>query len=413
MGTWIKDKVFANADEFIAWLDKEFGDYIAAHINEQHTHHTWKPNHSNYPKYTTLQLHQNMRNTHVNSNGWDDIAQHATIGKDGQIVLGRDIRSVPVSAKTHNGTTNWHPFAYEMIGNFDSGNDKLEGKQLESATKISRYFQKKNKPVMFHRELLLYGKVPKTCPGTGVDKTWFMNIVKGASLNVKPSIPVSSSHPLLKKGDKGDSVKELQTLLNKKGYKLVVDGIFGNGTDSALRDFQSKNGLVVDGVCGNATWDKLTYVAPVVQPKLNGFVKNEKSEWNYYVNGEMQKSRWLLDVGKYYWVNENGVMQTGWIKVDSKWYFLAKDGSMQVGWIEDNGKKYFFSADGSMKVGWMKEDDDSFYFANDGSLISGGWNCIEGKWFCFDADGELIEGTKLAANITVNADGSISKIENN
>jgi glucan-binding YG repeat protein len=192
-----------------------------------------------------------------------------------------------------------------------------------------------------------------------------------------------------------------------------VDGIFGNGTDSALRDFQSKNGLVVDGVCGNATWDKLTYVAPVVQPKLNGFVKNEKSEWNYYVNGEMQKSRWLLDVGKYYWVNENGVMQTGWIKVDSKWYFLAKDGSMQVGWIEDNGKKYFFSADGSMKVGWMKEDDDSFYFANDGSLISGGWNCIEGKWFCFDADGELIEGTKLAANITVNADGSISKIENN
>lgn len=177
--TWLKDKVFSDADSFLKWLDAEFGEYIDKHINQQHVHHTWSPNHSHYPKYTTLQMHKNMRSFHVTANGWSDIAQNITIGKNGDIVTGRDIHMVPVSATGHNGTTDSHPFAYEMIGNFDKENDKFEGKQLESAIKISRYFYKKGKVIKFHRELLLpNGKVPKTCPGTGIEKDWFMGLVK-------------------------------------------------------------------------------------------------------------------------------------------------------------------------------------------------------------------------------------------
>lgn len=177
--SWVKDIVFTNADDFLKWLDSEFGDYIEKHINQNHVHHTWAPSHKHYPKYTTLRLHKNMRSFHVTANGWSDIAQNITIGKDGDIVTGRDIQMVPVSATGHNGTKELHPFAYEMIGNFDKGNDKFEGKQLESAIKISRYFYKKGKAIKFHRELLLpNGKVPKTCPGTGIEKDWFMDLVK-------------------------------------------------------------------------------------------------------------------------------------------------------------------------------------------------------------------------------------------
>lgn len=183
--SWIKDKVFNNADDFLKWLDDNFGDYISKHINENHVHHTYRPNHSNYPKNTTLQLHKNMRNFHVSTNKWDDIAQNITIGKDGDIVTGRDIRKIPISAKGYNGSTNWHPFAYEMIGNFDRGNDVFGGKQLESAIKISRYFYLKNKGIKFHRELLINGKQPKTCPGTGIDKNWFMGLVKDKKYDVK------------------------------------------------------------------------------------------------------------------------------------------------------------------------------------------------------------------------------------
>lgn len=63
--------------------------------------------------------------------------------------------------------------------------------------------------------------------------------------------------PELKKGDNGSSVKELQTKLNKFGYKLAVDGDFGDNTEKAVKAFQKKNKLSVDGVVGKNTWTKL------------------------------------------------------------------------------------------------------------------------------------------------------------
>lgn len=52
---------------------------------------------------------------------------------------------------------------------------------------------------------------------------------------------------------RGDDVEDLQRLLVAKGFKLDVDGVFGNGTDRAVRAFQQKSGLAVDGIVGNAT----------------------------------------------------------------------------------------------------------------------------------------------------------------
>jgi len=53
------------------------------------------------------------------------------------------------------------------------------------------------------------------------------------------------------------AVQSLQTKLNSKGYNLAVDGIVGNATLNAIKDFQSKNGLVVDGIAGPETFAKL------------------------------------------------------------------------------------------------------------------------------------------------------------
>lgn len=59
-------------------------------------------------------------------------------------------------------------------------------------------------------------------------------------------------------GSKTDSalvtdIKELQQLLNKKGYKLTVDGIIGSATLTAIKDVQKKNNLIVDGIAGENT----------------------------------------------------------------------------------------------------------------------------------------------------------------
>lgn len=51
----------------------------------------------------------------------------------------------------------------------------------------------------------------------------------------------------------------MQTALNKYGYNLTVDGIFGIKTETAVRNYQAKNDLSVDGVVGAKTWSKLGY----------------------------------------------------------------------------------------------------------------------------------------------------------
>ena len=64
--------------------------------------------------------------------------------------------------------------------------------------------------------------------------------------------------PTLKKGASGNITKLLQEKLVKLGYNTNgVDGIFGSGTYSAVREFQKTRGLSIDGVVGQNTWRKL------------------------------------------------------------------------------------------------------------------------------------------------------------
>ena len=57
---------------------------------------------------------------------------------------------------------------------------------------------------------------------------------------------------LLKIGSKGKEVKELQEFL-----EIGADGIFGKGTDKAVKAWQSSNGLTADGIVGPETWDAM------------------------------------------------------------------------------------------------------------------------------------------------------------
>jgi N-acetyl-anhydromuramyl-L-alanine amidase AmpD len=63
---------------------------------------------------------------------------------------------------------------------------------------------------------------------------------------------------LLKKGDKGAPVKELQNLLKMHGfYTGAIDGDFGPGTDKAIKAYQKSKGLTVDGIVGKRTYRHL------------------------------------------------------------------------------------------------------------------------------------------------------------
>ena len=64
--------------------------------------------------------------------------------------------------------------------------------------------------------------------------------------------------PYLEYGDKCDSVKAVQTLLNANGCDCgKADGDFGDKTLSAVKAFQAGKKISADGVVGKDTWTKL------------------------------------------------------------------------------------------------------------------------------------------------------------
>lgn len=83
------------------------------------------------------------------------------------------------------------------------------------------------------------------------NSVWFYNIT-GSVMHLQILPRETGSYNLtrlLKKGCRGNDVKELQSALGG----LTVDGIFGNLTKQKVRSFQSSKGLAVDGIVGKNT----------------------------------------------------------------------------------------------------------------------------------------------------------------
>jgi peptidoglycan hydrolase-like protein with peptidoglycan-binding domain len=90
-------------------------------------------------------------------------------------------------------------------------------------------------------------------------------------------------------GNRGADVLAIQHLLTHHGHSVSADGVFGSGTATAVRAFQTAHGLGVDGIVGPATW---TALVPQISQGANGPAVralqaelNEKSRLALTVNG--------------------------------------------------------------------------------------------------------------------------------
>ena len=76
-----------------------------------------------------------------------------------------------------------------------------------------------------------------------------------------PTPTPSKTRPQLKLGDRGPDVAAMQALLIRAGAMVDKasnqDGVFGPGTQGALKSFQTSRQLAADGVCGPKTWQAL------------------------------------------------------------------------------------------------------------------------------------------------------------
>ena len=98
----------------------------------------------------------------------------------------------------------------------------------------------------------------EVCVGDLSKKSWtHFGIPKGLDGVVPPPAP---TRPTLRKGSRGEAVKEMQAILISKGYDLGkwgADGVFGKQTLAAVKAFQKDCGIKVDGIVGKDTWANL------------------------------------------------------------------------------------------------------------------------------------------------------------
>lgn len=108
-------------------------------------------------------------------------------------------------------------------------------------------------------------------------------ILAGDGVSVTPVEPTTDTN--LKKGDKGEAVKTMQTMLIACGYdcgSTGADGDFGKNTEAALRAFQKDKGLTVDGIYGPVSKTALekAYAEGKTQTPTDTTTDNAKAIWD-------------------------------------------------------------------------------------------------------------------------------------
>lgn len=182
-----------------------------------------------------------------------------------QLVLSRDGTFFVVGAGrcNHAGRGAWHGVTAgnsQLIGieaeNAGTGQDPWPAVQIDAYTRgvaaILGHIGADSVMVAGHKEFAL-PRGRKTDPS--FDMIAFRERVAAIMGGKVPMISVPETDPkrsMLRKGDQGNSVRELQTKLD-----IVADGGFGPETDRAVRAFQTAHGLVPDGLVGPATWAAL------------------------------------------------------------------------------------------------------------------------------------------------------------
>lgn len=192
----------------------------------------------------------------------------------------------------------------------------------------------------------------------------------------------------LKLNDKGTCVSFAQQYLNNFRAGISTDGIFGNGTQTAVKNFQSTSCLSSDGVIGSATWDAL------LNKRMGG-----KGPGNYYNSCFTNKS--IVGLGSGKCLDVYGARTTNSTMVDiyscvgaanQKWTFQS-DGSIKgvqsgkcldvygAGTANGTAVDIYTCVGGATNQKWM--------LMSDGSLVS------ESSYKCLDVYGQYTaNGTK-------------------
>lgn len=207
----------------------------------------------------------NIHNWHL-ANGWSGCGYHFFINKNGEIYRGRPENTIGAHATNHNSNSIGICFQGDFEKEYPSQ------AQIDAGLELVDYLKKKYdiKKVKGHGELMSI-----SCPGKFFSIEQFRGEKENLILSFQRAA-VADGFKLPKYGCDGSYGDETKAVMQKcivkrrlfykyqNSTKLVQrllgikqDGLVGKDTESAIKAFQKKHGLVIDGCVGLKTWEKL------------------------------------------------------------------------------------------------------------------------------------------------------------
>ena len=238
--------------------------------------------HAEASKCTAEDIHR----WHLN-NGWAGAGYHFLVRKDGSVYRLRPENKVGAHAQGANSNSIGICFEGAYM------TETMPQAQINAGKELVAYLKKKYgiSKVQAHRDVCStscpgtnfpfteiagavavsapVNTVPKPAtssaakPATPSGNDWVRRLQKecnaqGFSKQVVDGIPGKNTLagcPTCRRGARGNITRLIQERLNGLGYNCgKVDGIFGYGTENAVKELQKVHGLTIDGIVGQKTW---------------------------------------------------------------------------------------------------------------------------------------------------------------
>lgn len=236
---------------FMAECSHESGNFT---VLEENLNYSWQQLRKVFPRYfptDALAQQYHRQPEKIANRVYDDANRQSKLGNtqpgDGWKYRGRGVIQL-------TGKNNYTAFAASIGQTLDQTVEYLKTKDgaLESACWF--WNNRKINPVADTKNIDAVSKLVNGGDiGLAERRDLYNKSVKilneSAPVSPAPSpVPAHPSSSVLKVGSKGDSVKKMQQALGIK-----ADGIFGSGTEAALKQWQKGAGLPVTGVADQET----------------------------------------------------------------------------------------------------------------------------------------------------------------
>lgn len=130
--------------------------------------------------------------------------------------------------------------------------------------------------------------------------------------------------------------------------------------------------------------------------------QNDTGWWYQYDDGSYASSGIKSINGEAYAFDQAGYMKTGWQSINGKWYYFQPYGGMALSWVQLDGKWYYLDPGdgGAMHTSWLNQGDKRYYMDSNGVMQTGIFFLGDddgGSKYAYQADGSgaLITGTTI------------------